>query len=470
MHGGSGNAPGAMTQPRIGNLRAYLAGTGRHRRPDRRRGDRIPRGGRPRRVRRLPARRRRRRRQRLPGRRARRPGSRGRRGGARRHARRGGGEACGRHRARGDPPRRDPRRPRRTGGGPTGTGPTGGGDTPATPTDPGRQRRSERPRRGRRRDDRRPAPASTRRRARSPISSTTRVNDTLNNVGGALGQPEPRRRRQRHGAEPRQRPRRPRGPDGQPARRQLSRAPSSSSAGDSPWISASCWAERWCPPGSTISFRGSPARSYSSRECSWRDLLVALGVDQQQRLAGQQLDRVADVVLAKPGLEVRARLRARRGTRAHRARARAAGAPPPAGQIAITPAIASLVAAAWIAMNPPMLEPRAQHPRGVDAVAAGEQARHPADVAQRARAHLVVGVAVAALVVGERRPAGAGGEAGRSRRGSPCASRPRGGSPCPARAVPSRAATASTGAPRGSPSRSGGVALASAFCSRRCGS
>ena len=58
-------------------------------------------------------------------------------------------------------------------------------------------------------------------------------------------------------------------------------------------------------------------------------------------------------------------------------------------------------------------------PPGVDPVARREEARHPADVGERLRRHLVVAVAVPALVVGERRPARGRRRRGRSRRGSP---------------------------------------------------
>ena len=49
--------------------------------------------------------------------------------------------------------------------------------------------------------------------------------------------------------------------------------------------------------------------------------------------------------------------------------------------------------------------------RRVDAVAGGEHRRHPADVAERRRAHQILALAVAALVVGDRRPAVGGAEA-----------------------------------------------------------
>ena len=82
-----------------------------------------------------------------------------------------------------------------------------------------------------------------------------------------------------------------------------------------------------------------------------------------------------------------------------------------------------------------MLEPRTQTRAGVDPVAAGEQPRHAADVVERLRRHLVGRLAVAALVVGERRPA--------ARRAEPAevgvvllaSSRRRGGSPSPATAA-----------------------------------
>ena len=65
----------------------------------------------------------------------------------------------------------------------------------------------------------------------------------------------------------------------------------------------------------------------------------------------------------------------------------------------------SSVAAAWIAMKPPMLEPRTQTLSASTPSRPAQEARHRADVGQRRGAHPVLGFAVTALVEGERRPA-----------------------------------------------------------------
>ena len=136
------------------------------------------------------------------------------------------------------------------------------------------------------------------------------------------------------------------------------------------------------------------------------DSLVSAGMNQDQRPARRA---------ARPPRAGRARratprgrlgLAHRRRPRASRREGRAAGGPRPPGRSAITPATASLVAAAWMAMNPPRLEPAGADARRVDAVVARERAGDPRDVVDHPRGHLVARLAVAALVVGDRRPAG----------------------------------------------------------------
>ena len=74
---------------------------------------------------------------------------------------------------------------------------------------------------------------------------------------------------------------------------------------------------------------------------------------------------------------------------------------------------AGLVAAAWIATKPPMLEPRTQTRRASTSSRSASSAAIVVTSPSAAGRHHVVAVAVAALVVGERRPAGGG--AGRAK-------------------------------------------------------
>ena len=129
-----------------------------------------------------------------------------------------------------------------------------------------------------------------------------------------------------------------------------------------PCSSASCWAERWWPPGqhdqlarlggALVELLASSSDGICSSPSAW---------SRSSGWPAQQLDRLAQVVLAEPGLERRReRARTARHLERPRARARAAGAPRRPGRSRSPRRSLGLVAAPWIAMKPPMLEPRTQ--------------------------------------------------------------------------------------------------------------
>ena len=149
-------------------------------------------------------------------------------------------------------------------------------------------------------------------------------------------------------------------------------------------------------------------------------------------------DRLADVVLLEPagqrrGVDAHRRERAARPAAACRPRCAARprrASIRAAGQIATTAATRSLAAPAWIAISPPMLEPRTRDPALVHLGPCREPSASEAQVVDHARAEVAVGLAVAAVVEGQRDEAVAGRRRARSRRGSPCAS-PRRAGPSP---------------------------------------
>ena len=216
--------------------------------------------------------------------------------------------------------------------------------------------------------------------------------------------------------------------DGQRRRRlQRPAAPSAASLRSSqrsatPWSSASCWTERWWPPGTDQL----PRLGRASNSSSDHSLAIRSSPRAWIRISGFGRS-------ARPRRGGRARRATPRGrprplvsgrSRASPSRSPRSRCSSPAGQTAITPAIASEVAAAWIAMKPPRLEPAHADARRVDALGRGQQrARSVATSASAAGDISSLGLAVAALVVGDRRPAGRGASARRSRRGSPSASR-----------------------------------------------
>ena len=135
-----------------------------------------------------------------------------------------------------------------------------------------------------------------------------------------------------------------------------------------------------------------------------RDPFVALGVDEDQGLGAEQPDGVAEIVLAEPGSEVGAG--AVGGAELERP------GPQAAEQVLLAGRADGDHPGDRLAGRGAVDRDEAAHARTADAdpllvdlLPRAEEARHPADVRERLGGHLVGRVPVAALVVGERRPA-----------------------------------------------------------------